>query len=163
MKITYPLALSAILGTAFGAAILPRDEPIAPNSCCFHLQDTRTGKLAQQDYNSGFLYVNDPSLPVGWYCLYNDQPILWDPNYNACILTSPKNSFQCLDGTPGGDTWNIVQGQPNTILLQDYSSVWFSICSVNGRQQIYGPNLPSNLNCQSTQLVAVGRKGQCKL
>ncbi|KAJ3481736.1 hypothetical protein NLG97_g7749 [Lecanicillium saksenae] len=165
MQLSFSLGLSFMASTAFGAAISVReDNPVPANYCCFHLQDTISGKHVQQDTNTGELFLHDPSLKEGWYCINQNSgsKILYDRDYNACILTSPNNSFECLDGTPGGDTWAIGPYVSGTVLLQDYGSIEFNICNVKGRQQIYGANPPSGLSCQKTQLNTDNRTGQCK-
>lgn len=165
MKLSSSLALSFMAGTALGAAIAPRDDnPVPPGYCCFHLQDNSSGKLAQQDADIHELFINDANAPWGWYCINQNagSQVLYDRDFNACILTSPGNEFQCFDGTPGGDTWKIATSGSGTVVLEDYGNTKFKVCNVNGRQQIFGVNPPSGLSCQETQLNIVDRTGQCK-
>ncbi|TQW00734.1 hypothetical protein IF1G_00665 [Cordyceps javanica] len=165
MKLSFSLVISFIVGTALGAAISARQDTPVPNGfCCFHLQDTTTGKHVQQDARTGYVYLDDASLPEGWYCINQNagSNVLYDRRNNACILTSPDNSFQCLDGTPGGDTWQLVNYVSNAILLEDYGSIEFNVCGADGRQQVFGSQPPAGLGCRKTQLLADNRAGQCK-
>ncbi len=164
MMFSISLALFSIVGTAFGAVIATReDNPVPPGFCCFHLLALNGNNYLQRDARTGDIFINDPNLPRGWYCIdqVNNSKVLYDRDNNACILTSPRNSFECLDGTPGGDTWTLVPSVFGAPLLQDYGSIDFNVCNVNGRQQIYGPS-PGGLSCQGTQLLAYDRIGQCK-
>lgn len=167
MKFASSFTFYSLVSAVFAAAIFPRDDPVPDDSCCFHLRDTGVpnGELIRQDYDTGYLYLSDPNLPVAQYCLHNhDRPnVLWDRDNNACILAGNDNSFQCLDGTPGGDTWKIVLAHPNFVVLEDYGSIDFTVCDVDGRKQIFGPQAPAGLNCRQTQLLADDRKGQCSL
>lgn len=153
MKLSFSLALSLLLGTTLGAAISARQGGL----CCFNLQDTSSGRNVQQDGRTHELFLYDPNLGDGWYCI-TPNSVLYDRGNNACILTSPRNSFECLDGTPGGDTWQLAGGN----LLQDYGSVDFNVCNVNGRQQIFGASPPGGYSCRKTQLRTVNRTSQCQ-
>ncbi|OAA60755.1 hypothetical protein ISF_05794 [Cordyceps fumosorosea ARSEF 2679] len=164
MKLTCPLMLSSIVGIALGAAISARQDDVPKGFCCFHLQDTISGKLLQQDAHTHELFLDDPSLPAGWYCINQNagSNVLYDRDNNACILTDPGKSFECLDGTPGGDTWQLVKNTYNAILLEDYGSTDFNICDTKGRRQIFGADPPSGLSCQKTKLATDNRTGECK-
>lgn len=164
MQLTYSLALASAVGSAFGA-VLPRDdEPVPAGQCCFHLRDTFKAKLIHQDMKNGELYLDNPDFPVGWYCLdeFKGEGILRDRDNNACILTRPGNSMECLDGTPGHDNWTTAVPHRGFHVLEDYGSIQFSICDVNGKQRIYGEKAPEGLTCRQVQLNTTERKGQCK-
>ncbi|KAM3565055.1 hypothetical protein ARSEF4850_001552 [Beauveria asiatica] len=162
MKLSLSLVVSFMVSTALGTAI-PARQVDDPKSCCFNLQDTTSGKHVQQDAHTGELFVDDSNLPEGRYCINQktNSKVLYDRRNNACILTSPRNSFECLDGTPGGDTWELVRNVGEAIFLQDYGSIDFKVCNVNGRQQLFGAKSPDGLDCKWTHLSADNRAGQC--
>ena len=164
MKLHFSLNLLCFAGTALCAAISVReDNPVPPNFCCFHLRDVISGQNVRQNSQTGELFLNDSSLSQGWYCINQnyDSKVLYDRDNNACIQTSPGNEFQCLDGTPGGDTWEVASDGQGPY-LKDYGNAVFSICNVNGRQQVFGPSPPGGLSCQMTILRVQDRAGQCK-
>ncbi|KAM3511574.1 hypothetical protein MY11210_004792 [Beauveria gryllotalpidicola] len=162
MTLFSSLVVSFMASTALGAAISARQLD-DPKSCCFHLQDTTSGKHVQQDARTGELFLDDSSLPDGRYCINQkaDSKVLYDRQNNACILTSPRNSLECLDAIPGGDTWQLVRNVGEAILLEDYGSIDFNVCNVNGRQQIFGAKPSGGLDCKKTHLSADNRFGQC--
>lgn len=162
MHIYQFITLVSTIGVCQGA-VLPRDDFPVPNGlCCFHLKDTSSGNIAQQDYHSGYLYFN-ANKPQGWYCFdFKNRPdIFYDRYYNACILSGNKGQFQCLDGTPGGDTWKLRR-QNGKVVLEDYGSTKFSACRSSTGEDIFGPVPPAGSQCRKDfQLEATNIKGDC--
>jgi hypothetical protein len=162
MHISKLLAVVPLIQATQGAVISRDDFPVPDGLCCFRLQDSSTGAFAQQDYHSGYLYFN-ANQPRGLYCFdFQHRPdILYDPYYNACILSGNKGQFQCLDPIAGGDTWKLRR-QGDKVVLEDYGSTKFSACDSNPGEAIFGPVPPAGMQCRKDlQLEAVYIKGDC--
>ncbi|RFU80915.1 hypothetical protein TARUN_1286 [Trichoderma arundinaceum] len=146
-----------LLSSLSSAAVIPRDYDVPAGYCCFSLTDASNGKTVQQNKEYGFLYF-DASQPKGWYCFNtaNSRPILWDDFNNACIITWDGH-FQCLDPTPGDDTWTL--GGSN-LLLSHNSSPTYQACPNQGGGEIISSGATA-AGCRNIQLKATGLKGTC--
>ncbi|KAL7814598.1 hypothetical protein V8C44DRAFT_35487 [Trichoderma aethiopicum] len=150
--------LPLLLTTLSSAAVIPRNYDVPPGYCCFALSDPSTGKTIQQNAEYGFLYF-DADQPKGWYCFNSadSRPILWDDFNNACII-SWDGHFQCLDPTPGDDTWTLGSSSP--LLLHD-SSPTYQACPNKDGGEIISSEAPAAAGCRDIQLLAIGLKGTC--
>ncbi|EHK26218.1 uncharacterized protein TRIVIDRAFT_9172, partial [Trichoderma virens Gv29-8] len=146
------------------AAVIPRDNSVPPGYCCFTLSDLSTGKTVQQNTEYGFLYF-DASQPNGWYCINladTAHPILWGDGFNNACIIAWDGHFQCLDPTPGDDTWTLGHnGSSNTPLLLHNSSPTYQACPNKGGGEFISSGAPAASGCRNIQLEATGLKGTC--
>ncbi|KAL6878848.1 hypothetical protein J3F83DRAFT_724118 [Trichoderma novae-zelandiae] len=156
--------LFLLLASVSAAAVIPRSYDVPSGYCCFALSDPSTGKTIQQNKEYGFLYF-DASQPKGWYCFdpADSRPILWDDFNNACII-SWDGHFQCLDPTPGDDTWTLSSrsssSSSNPLLLHDGSAT-YQACPNEDGGEIISSGAPAAAGCRDIQLEATGLEGTC--
>ncbi|KAF7551001.1 hypothetical protein G7Z17_g5335 [Cylindrodendrum hubeiense] len=155
--------LLVLFCTLATAAVLPRVVKDVPAGyCCFTLHDPSSGKIVQQDQESGFLYLNG-GQPSGWYCinLSDTQNVLRDDFNNACFL-APDSLFQCLDPTIGPNSWTLKKSGSNTLLAHDGSTSFMSCPSKTTGQLLYGTKSGDSSQCKKITLKAKGFSGTCK-
>ncbi|KAM0256307.1 hypothetical protein ACHAQJ_005073 [Trichoderma viride] len=155
--------LFLLLSSVTSAAVIPRNYDVPAGYCCFSLTDPSTGKVIQQNKEYGFLYF-DASQPKGWYCFNpsKPQPILWDDFNNACIIAWDGH-FQCLDPTPGDDTWTLGHNSGNSSdpLLLHNSSPTYQACPNPTGGEVISSGAPAATGCRDIQLEATGLEGTC--
>jgi len=151
--------LLALFCTAALAGVIPRSgtQDVPAGQCCFTLHDASTGKVVQQDQETGFLYLGS-SQPNGWYCidLSDTRDILWDDFNNACILTWPDEQFTCLDPTLGPNLWTL--NHSGALRLSHDGGAGYSACSSSSGEILYSNQ---KTGCRVLQLKPQGLKGTC--
>lgn len=151
--------LIPLLCALSAAVALPRHQA---STCCFTLQDASSGKILEQEAQTGFLFLSSPQ-PDGRYCLgrTDQNKVLRDAMNNACIINSAR-LFQCLDPTPGFSRWTVQQSGGRSLLAVDGSTAFRACPSGAGSEMVWGPRGSGGSGCRDMRIAASRLEGACR-